>query len=205
MHVLERRIWATKPTGERKRGLASKKEVVCIWLESFCFSEMFVSMVCHINVCSVVWLVRWRRISVVWLCAQCTCTEEATCTTQATRGLSILFIYLLLGIYAVPKWCTGIVPEVIKYTTCYLWLSYKQGFGIRFGKKIRSQPNWTNFGKIRMNFGLNSVKFRNVKHKIRFGPHRNGRISPKFGLIQSNPRTLLTSTINSYVDVARPN
>jgi hypothetical protein len=114
-------------------------------------------------------------------------------------------IYLLLGIYAVPKWCTGIVPEVIKYTTCYLWLSYKQGFGIRFGKKIRSQPNWTNFGKIRMNFGLNSVKFRNVKHKIRFGPHRNGRISPKFGLIQSNPRTLLTSTINSYVDVARPN
>jgi hypothetical protein len=41
-----------------------------------------------------------------------------------------------------------------------------------------------------MNFGLNSVKFRNVKYKIRFGPHRNGRISPKFGLIRSNPRTL---------------
>jgi hypothetical protein len=41
-----------------------------------------------------------------------------------------------------------------------------------------------------MNFGLNSVNFRNVKHKIRFGPHRNGRISPKFELIRSNPRTL---------------
>jgi hypothetical protein len=52
-----------------------------------------------------------------------------------------------------------------------------------FWKKIRSQPNW-------MNFGLNSVKFRNVKHKICFGPHRNGRISPKFGLIRSNPGTL---------------
>jgi hypothetical protein len=57
-------------------------------------------------------------------------------------------------------------------------------------KKIRSQPNWTNFGKIRMNFGFNSVNFWNVKCKIRFGPHRNGRISPKFGLIRSNPRTL---------------
>jgi hypothetical protein len=42
-----------------------------------------------------------------------------------------------------------------------------------------------------MNFGLNSVNFRNVKRKIRFGPHRNGRISPKFGLIWSNPRTLV--------------
>jgi hypothetical protein len=62
-----------------------------------------------------------------------------------------------------------------------------------FWKKIRSQPNWTNFGKIRMNFGLNSVNFRNVKRKIRFGPHRNGRISPKFGLIRSNPRTLPTA------------
>jgi hypothetical protein len=59
-----------------------------------------------------------------------------------------------------------------------------------FRKKIRSQPNWTNFGKIRMNFGLNSVNFRNVKHKIRFGPQRNRRISSKFGLIRSNLRTL---------------
>jgi hypothetical protein len=68
-----------------------------------------------------------------------------------------------------------------------------QGFGIRFRKKIRFQPNWTNFGKIQMNFGPNSVKFRNVKHKIRFGPHRNGRISPKFRLIRSNRRTLLST------------
>jgi hypothetical protein len=57
-------------------------------------------------------------------------------------------------------------------------------------KKIRSQPNWTNFEKIRMNCELNSVKFQDVKHKICFGPHQNGRISLKFGLIRSNPRTL---------------
>jgi hypothetical protein len=50
-----------------------------------------------------------------------------------------------------------------------------------------------------MNFGLNSVKFRNVKHKIRFGPHRNGRISPKFGLIRSNPRTLDASSVRSVI------
>jgi hypothetical protein len=61
-----------------------------------------------------------------------------------------------------------------------------------FWKKIRSQLNWTNFGKIRMNFGLNPVNFRNVKRKIRFGPHQNGRISPKFGLLRSNPVTYLT-------------
>jgi hypothetical protein len=47
-----------------------------------------------------------------------------------------------------------------------------------------------NFGKIRMNLRLNSVNFRNVKRKNRFEPHRNGRISPKFELFRSNPRTL---------------
>jgi hypothetical protein len=59
-----------------------------------------------------------------------------------------------------------------------------QGFGIRFGKNLVP----TNFGKIRMNFGLNSVNFRNVKRKIHFEPHQNRRISPKFELIRSNPR-----------------
>jgi hypothetical protein len=72
--------------------------------------------------------------------------------------------------------------------------------GFIFGKKKknRSQPKWTKFGKIRMNFGLNSVNFRNLKHKIRFGPHRNGRISPKFGLSRSNPRTSHECYCNRY-------
>jgi hypothetical protein len=42
-----------------------------------------------------------------------------------------------------------------------------------------------------MNFGLNSMNFRIVKRKIHFEPHRNRRISPKFRLIRSNPRTLI--------------
>jgi pyoverdine/dityrosine biosynthesis protein Dit1 len=63
-----------------------------------------------------------------------------------------------------------------------------------FWKKVQSQPKWTKFGKIQMNFGLNSVNFQNLKHKIRFGLHRNGRISPKFGLSRSNSRSLIRTT-----------
>jgi len=61
------------------------------------------------------------------------------------------------------------------------------GSGIHFGKKIPSQPKWTNFGKFWSNFGLNSLKFRDLKHKIHFGPNRNRRISLKFVLSRSNP------------------
>jgi len=68
---------------------------------------------------------------------------------------------------------------------------YTPRFWDSFSKKIRYQPKWTNFGKFRSNFGLNSVKFRDLKHRIRFGPNRDGRISPKFGLSRSNPRSLL--------------
>jgi hypothetical protein len=49
-----------------------------------------------------------------------------------------------------------------------------------------------------MNFGLNSVNFRNVKRKIRFGPHRNERISLKFRLIRSNPRTLAVTGVERF-------
>jgi hypothetical protein len=40
-----------------------------------------------------------------------------------------------------------------------------------------------NLDEFRTQFG----DFSELKHKIRFGPHRNGRILPKLGLSQSNP------------------
>jgi hypothetical protein len=63
-------------------------------------------------------------------------------------------------------------------------------FGFVLEKKFGPNRIGRILEKIRMNFGFNSVNFRNVKRKIRFGPHRNERISSKFGLIRSNPRTL---------------
>jgi hypothetical protein len=47
--------------------------------------------------------------------------------------------------------------------------------------------------EFRLNFGLNAVSFRDLKHKIHFGLNRNGLISPKFGLSQLNSRTLIWS------------
>jgi hypothetical protein len=47
-------------------------------------------------------------------------------------------------------------------------------------------------------FGLNSVNFRNVKCKIRFGSHWNRRMSPKFRLIWSNPWTLRPCLMRMY-------
>jgi hypothetical protein len=54
------------------------------------------------------------------------------------------------------------------------------------------------FGKIWMNFGLNSVNFQNLKHKIRFGPRRNRRISLKFRLSRSNPEPRYLGPVHAW-------
>ena len=87
-----------KPTGERKRGLVSKKKEqyssVCIWLESIGFSNVCIYGMSHQFLLSGLTGTVKADFSGLAMCTV-QCTEEATCTTEATRALSIL----LLDIY----------------------------------------------------------------------------------------------------------
>jgi len=92
--------------------------------------------------------------------------------------------------------CFSLVASPFFVNWDYRLLCSWRLWGDLFWEKIRSQPKWTNFG-------LNSVKFRDLKHKIHFRPDRNGQNLPKFGLSRSNPRSLLLMTWNRdvYMDV----